>query len=82
VVVDNASATHGWPGGIEKRFSVEGWSAARADGRDHEALQKALTAPHPGQPRVVVAAISAPAISAPAISAPAISAPAISAVSP
>jgi transketolase len=57
VVVDNASATHGWPGGIEKRFGLEGWSAARADGRDHAALERAFTAPHPGQPRVVVAAI-------------------------
>ena len=57
VVVDNGSATHGWPGGIEKRFSLEGWSAARADGRDHAALEQALTAPHPDRPRVVVAVI-------------------------
>ena len=57
VVVDNASATHGWPGGIEKRFSLEGWSAMRAGGRDHAALEQALTAPHPGQPHVVVATI-------------------------
>jgi transketolase len=57
VVVDNASATHGWPGGIEKRFSIEGWSATRADGRNHAALEEALTAPHPGRPHVVVAAI-------------------------
>jgi transketolase len=57
VVVDNASATFGWPGGAEARFAVEGWSAARADGRDHDALEAALTAPHPGRPRVVVAAI-------------------------
>jgi transketolase len=57
VVIDNASATHGWPGGIEQRFSLEGWSAARADGRDHAALEQALTAPHPGRPHVVVATI-------------------------
>jgi len=57
VVVDNGSATHGWPGGIEKRFSLEGWSATRADGRDHAALEQAFTAPHPGRPHVVVAAI-------------------------
>jgi transketolase len=82
VVVDNASATHGWPGGIGERFSLEGWSAARADGRDHAALQKALTAPHPGQPRVVVAAISATGISATGISATGISATGISTVSP
>jgi transketolase len=55
VAVDNASSTHGWRGGIEARFTVEGWSAARVDGRDHAALEWALTAPHPGRPRVVVA---------------------------
>ncbi len=54
VVVDNASATYGWPGGAEARFAVEGWSVARAQGRDHGALETALTAPHPGQPRLVV----------------------------
>jgi transketolase len=57
IVVDNASATHGWPGGIEQRFSREGWSAMRAGGRDHSALEAALTAPHPGRPHVVVATI-------------------------
>jgi transketolase len=57
VVVDNSSATHGWPGGIEARFAIEGWSALRADGRDHAALEAALTAPHPGRPHVVVAEV-------------------------
>jgi transketolase len=57
VVVDNASASYGWPGGIETRFAAEGWSTARADGRDHAALEAALTAPHPGRPHAVVAAI-------------------------
>lgn len=28
VVVDNRSATHGWPGGIADRFDREGWSTA------------------------------------------------------
>ncbi len=55
VVVDNQSATHGWPGGIEARFAVEGWSAARVSGRDHEALAAAFTMAHPGRPHVVVA---------------------------
>jgi transketolase len=55
VAVDNASSTHGWRGGIEKRFTVEGWSAERVDGRDHAALERALTAPHPGRPHAVVA---------------------------
>jgi transketolase len=57
VVVDNSSATHGWPGGIEARFAIEGWSALRAGGRDHAALEAALTAPHPGRPHVVVAEV-------------------------
>src|ERR1700722_1132953 len=54
IAVDNASSSHGWPGGIEARFAVEGWSAARADGRDHDALAAALTQPHPGRPHVTV----------------------------
>jgi transketolase len=57
VVVDNASASYGWPGGIETRFAAEGWSTTRAGGRDHAALEAALTAPHPGRPHAVVAAI-------------------------
>jgi transketolase len=57
VVVDNSSSAYGWPGGAEARFATEGWSAARADGRDHEALYAALTQSHPGRPHVVVAEI-------------------------
>ena len=57
VVIDNSSSAYGWPGGAEARFATEGWSATRADGRDHEALYEALTQPHPGRPRVVVAEI-------------------------
>jgi transketolase len=57
VVVDNSTATHGWPGGIEARFAVEGWSARRCRGRDHVALEAALTVSHPDRPHVVVAVI-------------------------
>lgn len=57
VVIDNSSATHGWQGGIAARFAAEGWSAQTVDGRDHEALHAAYTAPHPGRPRVVVARV-------------------------
>ncbi|MFV2176529.1 thiamine pyrophosphate-dependent enzyme [Actinomadura sp. LOL_016] len=57
VVVDNQSATQGWPGGIEARFAVEQWSTARVDGRDHTALESAFRASHPGVPRLVVADI-------------------------
>jgi transketolase len=55
VVVDNSSSTHGWPGGIETRFATEGWSVRRVPGRDHAALETALTASHPGRPHAVVA---------------------------
>jgi transketolase len=53
-VVDNQSATHGWPGGIAARFSVNGWSTATVDSRDHEALEAALTEPVPGCPHLVL----------------------------
>ncbi|MFG2981449.1 transketolase [Streptomyces sp. NPDC048258] len=57
VVIDNDSATHGWPGGIAARFEAAGWSAATVDGRDHAALHAAFTESHPGRPHVVVARV-------------------------
>ncbi|MFB8777665.1 transketolase [Streptomyces broussonetiae] len=57
VVVDNSSASHARPGGIAARFEAAGWSAVTVDGRDHEALYAALSAPHPGRPRVIVARV-------------------------
>ncbi|HKR51315.1 MAG TPA: transketolase [Pseudonocardiaceae bacterium] len=57
IVVDNQSATHGWPGGIAAQFSVNGWSTATVDGRDHEALEAALTTSPPSRPHVVVAVV-------------------------
>lgn len=60
VVIDNASASYGWPGGIERRFAVEDWSAVRVNGRDHDALEDAFTAAHPGRPHVVVAEVESP----------------------
>lgn len=59
VVVDNRTASHGWPGGIAGRFEIEGWAAATVDGRDHDALETALTAEHAGRPNVVVAVVEA-----------------------
>jgi transketolase len=59
VVVDNSSASHALPGGIAARFEAAGWSAVTVDGRDHEALYAAFTAPHPGRPHVVVARVEA-----------------------
>jgi transketolase len=57
VLVDNQSSSLRWPGGIERRFSVEGWSAVTVDGRDHAALESALTAPHRAVPLAVVAVV-------------------------
>jgi transketolase len=56
IVIDNGSASHGWPGGIASRFAVEGWQAATVDGRDHDALHHALGTRHDG-PNAVVAAV-------------------------
>jgi transketolase len=57
VVIDNDSATHGWRGGIASRFEAAGWSAVTVDGRDHDALRAAFTAPHPDRPLAVVAVV-------------------------
>ncbi len=57
VVVDNGSSTHGWPGGVERRFELEGWSAVRVDGRDHDAFERALVENGRDRPDVVVAEV-------------------------
>ncbi|MET9550890.1 transketolase [Streptomyces sp. NPDC006627] len=57
LVIDNASASYARPGGIAARFEAAGWSTETVDGRDHDALHTAFTAPHPGRPRVVVARV-------------------------
>jgi transketolase len=57
VVIDNQSATHGWSGGIATRFEREGWATVTVSGRDHDALEAAFTAPHPGRPRAVIAVV-------------------------
>jgi transketolase len=58
VVIDNDSAYHGWPEGIERRFMLEGWIALRVDGRDHEALEAALRPDLEGKrPRCIVAEV-------------------------
>jgi transketolase len=55
VVVDNESARHGWPGGITRRFAIEGWTTADVDGRDHDALFHGYLSGTVGRPHVVVA---------------------------
>jgi transketolase len=59
IVVDNHSSTHGWPGGVEQRFALEGWAATRVDGHDHDALAAALTPDPTGtRPRCIVAEVT------------------------
>lgn len=55
IVVDNQSATHGWPGGIPARFP--GWAVAVVDGHDHDQLEKALAERHHDRPNLVVATV-------------------------
>jgi transketolase len=56
IVIDNASSTYGWPGGIERRFINEGWHGTVVDGRDHGELGAAL-AERGESPNVVVAKV-------------------------
>jgi transketolase len=55
IVIDNQSATHGWPGGIPARFI--GWSTAIVDGRDHDAIERALQNRERDRPHLVVASV-------------------------
>lgn len=59
IVIDNHSSSYAVPGRIEHRFVVNGWRGLRVDGRDHAALETALTTRHPGRPNVVVAEVEA-----------------------
>ena len=57
VVVDNHSSTYHWPGGVEARFALEGWSTAVVDGRDHDAIEHAFARRPNDRPHAVVADI-------------------------
>lgn len=66
VVVDNHSSTHNRSGRwsaptsserIAGRFGHEGWHTDVVDGRDHSALETALSARYGGRPSVVVAEV-------------------------
>lgn len=57
IVIDNRSASHGWPGGIASRFAVHGWTAVTVDGRDHDAVEAGLRQAAEGAPHVVVAVV-------------------------
>jgi len=56
-VVDNFTSTYHWPGGVERRFELEAWTAARVDGGDHDALERAFAAATGDRPHVVVAEV-------------------------
>jgi transketolase len=55
VAIDNASSSYRVPGRLRERFALEGWDATDVDGRDHAALEHALTRRTPGRPTAVVA---------------------------
>ena len=57
VVVDNRSTSYAVPGRIAERFSTEGWQVTTVDGRDHAALEKALSERAVGRPNAVVATV-------------------------
>jgi transketolase len=54
IVIDNRSATHGWPGGIAARFP--NWDVSVVDGRDRDRLELALTPRH-DRPNLIVATV-------------------------
>lgn len=56
IVIDNQSATHGWPGGIAARFI--GWDASIVDGRDRDEIEHALRPRDRDRPNVVVATVA------------------------
>jgi transketolase len=53
IVIDNQSATHGWPGGIAARFI--GWTTSIVDGHDRDAIERALSIRDRERPHVVIA---------------------------
>jgi len=57
VVVDNASASYAVPGRIHDRFVTEGWHTVTVDGRDHDALDRALSHRESAGPNAVVATV-------------------------
>ena len=57
VVIDNLSSSYAVSGRDRAAFRTEGWHAVTVDGRDHDALEAALTATAPGRPSAVVATV-------------------------
>jgi transketolase len=61
VVVDNRSASFARSPRLAAMFAAEGWWTVTVDGRDHAALEAALTQEHEGRPLAVVAQVEAKA---------------------
>ncbi|MGZ4436400.1 MAG: transketolase [Nocardioidaceae bacterium] len=59
VVVDNASASFDRSPRLAGYFLAEGWECVTVDGRDHDALEAALSRRTPGRPRAVIATVEA-----------------------
>jgi transketolase len=55
IVIDNRSSSLGWPGGIAARFI--GWRTSIVDGRDRDAIERALSRRDPDRPHVVIATV-------------------------
>ena len=59
VLIDNQSSTHGWRGGVGRRFEIDNWLTYDVDGRDHQALAQALSTTVPDRPSAVIAHVEA-----------------------
>src|SRR3954451_17451663 len=57
VVVDNRSSSYAVPGRVAGGFPTEGWQVSSVDGRDLDALEKALSERGVGVPNAVVATV-------------------------
>ena len=57
IIIDNGSASLGWPGGIARRFTGEGWDTSTVDGHDHHAIEMALRRSG-GDPQAVIARVT------------------------
>ncbi|MGC4190399.1 MAG: transketolase [Thermomicrobiales bacterium] len=55
VVIDNDSASLGWPGGLASRFAAEGWTAVDVDGRHHDELLAGYSFGSDERPHAVIA---------------------------
>lgn len=60
IVVDNRSATVGWPAGVAAPFTAAGWGVERVGAHDQTALERALRHRPGSRPGLVVAEAAEP----------------------